>query len=241
MITTFKVLSLLLSYPTREIAGGAPELREALAKEDLLSPKARAALEPLFRSFEEEDIYDLQEQFVFLFDRTKTLSLHLFEHVHGESRDRGQAMVNLKEVYEEKGFDFATNELPDYVPAFLEFLAVCNWEEAQGHLNSPLHIFCSLKERLLEKESPYAAIFSALESLASEKPDAKIVEEMLKVPTDNPDDLEELDRAWEDAAVEFGPSADPEEGCPKVSSILDQMKLDPATRDALAARDQGAG
>ena len=90
MITTFKVLSLLLSYPTREIAAGAPELREALAKEDLLTTKARTSLEPLLCSFEEEDIYDLQEQFVFLFDRTKTLSLHLFEHVHGESRDRGQ-------------------------------------------------------------------------------------------------------------------------------------------------------
>lgn len=241
MITTFKVLSLLLCYPSREIVAGTAELRDALAQEGLLSSKARAALEPLLRSFEEEDIYDLQEQFVFLFDRTKTLSLHLFEHVHGEGRDRGQAMVNLKEVYEEKGFEFATNELPDYVPAFLEFLAVCDWEEAQGHLNSPVHIFCSIKERLLEKESPYAAVFSALESLASEEPDRKVVEEMLKVPTDDPNDLEELDRAWEDTAVEFGPSSEPDDGCPKVSNMLEQMIIDPAVLSGTAGRDQGAG
>ena len=52
----------------------------------------------------------------------RRLSLHLFEHVHGESRDRGQAMVDLKAMYENAGL-FVTRELPDYVPLLLEFLS----------------------------------------------------------------------------------------------------------------------
>jgi len=241
MITTYKVLSLLLSYPTREISAGIPELREALAQEALLSDKARRDLEPMLSSLENDDIYALQEMYVHLFDRTKTLSLHLFEHVHGEGRDRGMAMVNLKEIYEEKGIDFAAKELPDYVPAFLEFLSMCSESEAQDHLNSPLHILCALKERLLEKKSPYAAVLAALESLAGQKVKPEEVQELLKVPTDDPDDLEALDEAWEDAAVEFGPGAAPDgatdDGCPKVSNILEQMKFDPAGAPASAARD----
>ncbi len=237
MIATFKVLSLLLNYPTREICTGIPELREALEKEDLLPSKVRRALEPLLRSYEETDIYDLQEEYVLLFDRTKTLSLHLFEHVHGESRDRGQAMVNLKEVYEEKGLDLATNELPDFVPAFLEFLAMSSWEDAQEHLNHPLHVLASIKERLIEKESPYAAVFAALETLASEKVNAAEVEELLKVPTDDPNDLEEVDKAWEDAAVEFGPSSAPDEGCSKASDMLRRMEMDPQSPAQAQSRD----
>jgi len=231
MITTLKVLSLLLDYPTRDLCAGVGELRAAIDRDGLLKGASRRELEPLLTSLESEDIYDLQEQYVLLFDRTKSLSLHLFEHVHGEGRDRGQAMVDLKTLYEGEGLDFAASELPDFVPAFLEFLSTLGWERAREHLAQPQHIFAALKMRLLEKQSPYAAIFSALETLAVGKVSDEVVASLLKEPTEDPNDLEALDKAWEDAAVEFGAGAAHEENCPKVSDMLKRMDPVPAGRE----------
>ena len=66
---------------------------------------------------------DLQERYVASFDRGRARSLYLFEHVHGESRDRGQAMVNLLEIYRRHEFELNARELPDYIPLFMEYLA----------------------------------------------------------------------------------------------------------------------
>lgn len=231
MIATLKVLSLLLDYPTRELCNGIGELRAALDREALLTGRPRAALEPLLTALEGEDIYDLQEAYVFLFDRTKSLSLHLFEHVHGEGRDRGQAMVDLKQMYEDEGLDFAAAELPDYLPAFLEFLATLDWERARENLGRPQHIFAALRKRLIERETPYAAVLGALEALAGGKVSEAAVAELLKEPTENPDDLEALDEAWEDAAVEFGAGAALQDGCSKVGDMLKRMDVPAGTRE----------
>lgn len=224
MTDTLKVLSLLLTYPTRELCAGMGELREALDREGLLGKAQRSGLEPLLISLESEDLYALQEEYVLLFDRTKNLSLHLFEHVHGEGRDRGQAMVNLKEMYDEAGLDFSASELPDFVPAFLEFLSTLELAKARENLGQPVHIFQALCKRLEEKESPYAAVFTALESLADEKAAKELVAELLREPTEDPMDLKALDEAWEEAAVEFGPgSALGEDGCPASRDLLNRM------------------
>lgn len=223
MIKTLKILSLLLDYPMRDLAAGVADLRVAFDEESLLTGPAREALDPLLTALETTDIYELQETYVFLFDRTKSLSLHLFEHVHGEGRDRGQAMVDLKQMYEDAGFDFAANELPDFIPAFLEFLATRTWDEARDYLSQTSHIFAALQTRLTERESDYAAIFAALETLADGEVSAAAVAELLKVPTEDPGDLDALDKAWEDAAVEFGAGAALSDDCPKISDILKRM------------------
>jgi nitrate reductase delta subunit len=231
MITTLKVLSLLLDYPTRELCNEVGDLRAALDGEGLLTGRPREALEPLFTALEMRDIYDLQEDYVFLFDRTKSLSLHLFEHVHGEGRDRGQAMVDLKKMYEDEGLDFAAAELPDFVPAFLEFLSTLEWERARAHLGEPQHIFAALRKRLIERETPYAAIFAALEALAGAEVSPEAVAALLQEPTENPDDLEALDKAWEDAAVEFGAGAALQDGCPAANDMLNRMDALTGTRE----------
>ena len=227
MIATLKVLSILLNYPTREVTTAVGELREAIDREALLVGKPRAALDPLLGALDEKDLYELQEDYVFLFDRTKSLSLHLFEHVHGEGRDRGQAMVDLKRVYEEAGFDFATNELPDFIPAYLEFLSTLGWDEARDYLLQPLHIFEALRKRLEDRETPYAALFAALEALADGSVSAEAVAELLSVPTEDPNDLEALDEAWEDAAVEFGAGAALADACPASRDMLNRMAVPP--------------
>jgi len=232
MDRTLKAISLILSYPTRELQHAMPEIGGVLASDTRLTAAARRALRPLVEELAGRDIYDLQETFVMLFDRSRTLSLNLFEHVHGESRDRGGAMVSLVETYREGGFDPVTSELPDHLPVLLEFLATRTFAEAQDTLADAAHIFEALNARLVRRESPYGAVFASLMQLAGVKADQEAVAEMLAQPDDDPTDLEALDEVWEESEVLFGP--DPNAGCPQVRDMLSRMDtpVNPAPRQA---------
>ena len=232
MDRTLKAFSLLLSYPTRELQQAMPEISAVLASDTRLTAAARRALRPLVEELGGRDIYDLEEQFVLLFDRSRTLSLNLFEHVHGESRDRGGAMVSLVETYREGGFDPVTSELPDHLPVLLEFLCTRSPVVAQETLADAAHIFQVLAERLARRESAYGAVFAALLQLSGTKVSADAVSEMLDQPDDDPTDLEALDEVWEESEVLFGP--DPNAGCPQVRDMLARMvtPVNPAPRHA---------
>jgi nitrate reductase delta subunit len=229
---TLKALSLILSYPTQELQQAMPEIGGVLASETRLTAAARRALRPLLEELGGRDIYDLEEQFVLLFDRSRTLSLNLFEHVHGESRDRGGAMVSLVETYREGGFDPVTPELPDHLPVLLEFLSTRPAAEAQEILADAAHIFDALATRLARRNSAYGAVFAALLQLAGVKANSEAVAEMLAAPDDDPTDLEALDDIWEEAEVRFGP--DPNAGCPQVRDMLSRMDtpINPAPSQA---------
>ncbi|MGP9820753.1 nitrate reductase molybdenum cofactor assembly chaperone [Salinarimonas sp. NSM] len=204
---TLKALSALLGYPSRELVRAIPAIREGIAVEAALDAASRAALEPLLSGLAHEDLYDLEERYVLLFDRTRAHSLNLFEHVHGESRDRGQAMVDLKALYDAAGFEIVSTELPDYLPLFLEYASTLPREDARALLAEPAHVFEALRERLARKESPYAAVFSALVALAASAPEASSFEALAEIEDTDPDDLEALDRVWEEEEVRFGPGA----------------------------------
>ena len=221
MDRTLKALSLILSYPTRELQHAMPEIGAVLASDTRLTAAARRALRPLVEELSARDIYDLQETFVMLFDRSRTLSLNLFEHVHGESRDRGGAMVSLVETYREGGFDPVTCELPDHLPVLLEFLSTRPFAETQGTLADAAHIFEALNTRLVRRESPYGAVFQCLIQLAGGSANTEAVAEMLALPDDDPTDLTALDEVWEESEVVFGP--DPNAGCPQVREMLSRM------------------
>lgn len=203
METVLKVVSLLLSYPSEELLEAMPGIRQAI-DEAPLDASGKAALGRLADDLGGRDAYDAQERYVLLFDRTRSLSLHLFEHVHGESRDRGQAMVDLMAMYGEDGFEIAAKELPDYLPMFLEYLSTKPRAEAVRLLDETAHILAALRERLQKRRSVYAGAFVALESLARQKPDAGLVRDLLNTPDDDPTDLEALDRVWEEEVVTFG-------------------------------------
>lgn len=191
---TFKALAALLAYPEAELLAALSEVGAAIDREDLLPRRERAAVASFLAELKEADLYELQERYVALFDRTRALSLHLFEHVHGESRDRGQAMVNLLEVYRRQGLDLAANELPDYLPVFLEYLSELPLAEAKKNLAETSHILRELGGRLLEKGSSYAALFSALLALAGEK--GLDFAGKRGNPGGHVEDLEALDREW---------------------------------------------
>ncbi len=206
MNRVLKIISLLLSYPTKELNDELPAIISALDPAPLTAPQ-RKALIKLARDIEALDVYEAQERYVYLFDRTRSLSLHLFEHVHGESRDRGQAMVDLKEMYEAQGYEIGAKELPDHLPMFLEFLSTLPTDEARELLGQTTHILVALRERLKKRKSVYAAAFGVLEAIAAGKAEKKLIDEILGRPDDDPDDFDALDRVWEEETVTFGNNA----------------------------------
>ncbi|HML41498.1 nitrate reductase molybdenum cofactor assembly chaperone [Hyphomicrobium zavarzinii] len=208
MKMTLKTISALLCYPSEDVQAAIPELQAAVASEKALPKEAEDALSRLLKEYATGDIYDLQERYVLLFDRTRSLSLHLFEHVHGESRDRGQAMVDLAQLYEKHGLAVSANELPDFMPLFLEFLSAIPSAEARQHLSETVHILEAIRQRLEKRQSAYASAFSALQALSREQPDKDVLNAILSIPDDDPNDLAALDAAWIDEEVKFGPGAD---------------------------------
>ncbi len=223
MDRTLKALSLTLSYPTAELQEAMPEIGAVLASDSRLSAATRLALQRLATDVGQGDLFDVQESYVMLFDRSRTLSLNLFEHVHGESRERGGAMVSLIETYRAAGFEPATTELPDHLPVLLEFLSTRPFAEAQETLADAAHIFDALATRLVRRESGYDAAFAALSQLAGAQADVEAVAGMLAQVDDDPTDLTALDAVWEETEVTFGP--DPNAGCTQVRDMLAQMTI----------------
>ncbi|MDF0605153.1 nitrate reductase molybdenum cofactor assembly chaperone [Neisseriaceae bacterium TC5R-5] len=185
----YRALAVLLLYPERELLVALPDIRQVFVTDpDLLS-----LLEPLLQELASSELISLQENYVQTFDRNPKHALHLFEHIHGEDRARGQAMVDLLAEYQRHGFEPVCNELPDYVPLFLEFLSLCEPDEAQRLLGEAIHVLAHLANRLSDSQSPYAGVLSALLTLSPVQPQA------LTVPP-----IRDMDEAMET----FGPGLD---------------------------------
>lgn len=225
MSLSYRALALLLSYPTEATRALLPQAGAALAEDARLPGPVRRAIGKLVEDILAADIYEAQERYVWLFDRTRSLSLNLYEHVHGESRDRGQAMVALLELYRSKGLELSANELPDNLPVFLEFLSTLPDAEAASLLGEAAHVLSALGERLHKRQSAYRAVFGALTALAADPADAEALAALMAEPDDNPDDLEAMDKLWAETAVSFGPS---DVGCPKAEALVTAMKQGPA-------------
>ena len=209
-----KVISLLLDYPSQELREAHGEVAAAIAAAREISPQQRADLRALLDALCAGELMDAQERYSELFDKGRALSLLLFEHVHGESRDRGQAMVDLMAQYEDAGFAIGVRELPDYIPLYLEYLASREDLEAREGLADVAHLLALLAARLEERESPYAACFRALLQIAGEQPAVAVAEVREQVAGEVRDDsLEALDKLWEEEAVDFL-KAEQQERCP---------------------------
>jgi nitrate reductase delta subunit len=208
---TLRVLSALLRYPDAAFRAAVPELARALDIERALPASRLAELAALLRQFQTMDPFETEARFVDTFDRGRATSLHLFEHVHGESRDRGQAMVDLAQTYATRGFAVADNELPDYLPAFLEFVSTLPAEEGKNLLKETTHIVRGLGDRLAERGSFYAAVFAELLRLAGEPGLTKEIR--LSQPLK--EDLAALDKSWMEKPVTFMDGPQPVKFYPK--------------------------
>ena len=231
---TLRALAALLSYPTIELVAAADEIRNVIDGDVVLPTAERAGLHRLIDDLENVDLYDLQERYGLLFDRTRALSLHLFEHVHGESRDRGQAMVDLLKLYEESGYTPTTSELPDFLPLFLEYASTRPPKAAVELLGQPANVIAALKERLVKRSSPYASIMSALLAISKAKLDDAALATLRAEPDPEPDDLEALDAAWEEEEVTFGPGSSDAKGACGVEGLATRLRAAMRPADGLA-------
>ena len=219
-----KVVSRLLDYPSAELFAAADDLIEVVNKSAEISPDNRARLAAFIRELTERDLYDAQESYDLLFDRGRALSLLLFEHVHGESRDRGQAMVDLISVYKSKGFDVCSEQLPDYIPLYLEFLSQQEDTYAQEWLGDISHLLAMLSERLVERECAYAVLFDTLIALSGQEVDREEIAATVRLE-ERDDTLEAIDKEWEDKEIRFD---DPAVGqCSSSGMHQSSKSLDP--------------
>ncbi|MCW5667699.1 MAG: nitrate reductase molybdenum cofactor assembly chaperone [Piscinibacter sp.] len=187
---TLRVLARLLAYPDAELRAHLPELREALRSERALGLSRRAELEALMDGLAASDPLAAEAVYVELFDRGRSTSLHLFEHVHGDSRDRGPAMIDLIRTYEQAGLLFGPDELPDHLCVLLEFASTLAPRAAREFLAETAHLLAKVFSALLERGSPYASVLGAVIELAGEKAQAVPV---ASEPA--------LDEAWEEPAA----------------------------------------
>jgi len=164
-----RALGALITYPKAELIAALPEIGAVLASSRLLPRAERERLDALIAEMRGADALDLEGRYVETFDRGRAASLHLFEHIHGESRDRGTAMVELNMIYEAAGYRVAPKELPDYLPVVLEYLSCRSLAEARAMLGDCAHVLRSVGEALLRRGSSYAAVFAALLAVAQEQ------------------------------------------------------------------------
>ena len=172
---TLRVLAHLLRYPDAAFRAHTAELQQALRTEAALPDARLAELDALLRHLSTQPALDVESEYVELFDRGRRTALHLFEHVHGDSRDRGPAMVDLIQTYEKAGLYLGPDELPDYLPVVLEFASTQPPQQAREFMGEIAHIVRVIFSALAGRQSPYASVLAAVLELAGEKAEAVAV------------------------------------------------------------------
>jgi nitrate reductase delta subunit len=201
---TWQIVGLALGYPTPEFASAVPELVHVLERERLLRPEALARVARWLEQEAGRPLLDAEERYAATFDGGRFLSLHLFEHVHGDGKERGRALSQLSQRYAELGMALDARETPDYLPALCELATACG-EAGLAVLTEALPVVELLGRALVERQSPYAVLVQALvEALGAQSPVAHCDFDDSALPTV---DLEALDRDWVEAPVEFGVAA----------------------------------
>jgi nitrate reductase delta subunit len=198
MLKTYRILSLLMTYPNEEIYAFLPQVKATLEEEDVLNAKVISGIDTFVDFFSRRPLTFWQEFYVQLFDYSRSVSLYLFEHVHGDSKDRGQAMVDLIELYKENGLQISQSELPDFLPVFLEFLALQTSSKASEYLTEIIDIVGFIHRKLEEKNNPYQYLLAAIITLSAKQPaEARIQQMVTNMPEIS------IDEAYEEKPVTF--------------------------------------
>jgi len=193
---SLRVLAALLAYPDARMRDHLPEMRDLLVDEAAVSPSRRVEIDALMDTLHSADPLETEAAYVELFDRGRATSLHLFEHVHGDSRDRGPAMIDLGQTYAKAGLFLVEGELPDFLPVVLEFTSTQPPREARAFLGEMAHILNAIFASLQQRRSAYASVLGALLELAGEKA------QPVQIAAEEP-----IDAAWEEPAVFDGCSS----------------------------------
>lgn len=163
---TLRALARLLAYPDAQLRSELSALADAIDQEAALPAARRAELRTLALELQRSAPLDTEARYVETFDRGRATSLHLFEHVHGDSRDRGPAMIDLAQTYEKAGLFLGPDELPDHLCVVLEFASTQPAALAKSFLGEMAHILTAIFSALLQRGSPYAAVLAAVLELS---------------------------------------------------------------------------
>lgn len=176
MLKTYKILSVLLDYPDETTVELLPAAAGYTRQEKLLYYTLQDALEQFITASSALSLAEWQMLYVQQFDCSKTVNLYLFDHIYGDSRDRGQAMVDLKEMYAQSGLIMSDGELPDFLPLFLEYLSTqSSAQEAGALLSNVRPILSKIREKLEKENSFYYHLFTVLEGLAETEPEGMCI------------------------------------------------------------------
>lgn len=175
MRLTLRVLAHLLRYPDATFRAHLQDMADALRSEAALPPTRLVELQALLQRLGSLPALQVESEYVELFDRGRSTALHLFEHVHGDSRDRGPAMIDLIQTYEKAGLYLGPQELPDHLPVLLEFASTQPPQQACEFLSETAHIVRVIFSALLKRQSPYASVLAGVLELAGEKAEAVAV------------------------------------------------------------------
>ena len=208
-MSVLKLIGVLLDYPRDELWQHGEELLEA-CDDPALSPARRGQLQTFVRDLLASDPLDAQDRWLATFDRGRSMSLLVFEHIHGESRDRGQAMVDLIDAYRKNGFELDARELPDYLPLLLEYLSHRPQAEAKDWLHHIGHIAGMLAARAAERELPHAVLLEILVEAGEGKVNLAVLRQRASEEMRD-DTVEAMDQLWEEEAVRFGADAPSQE------------------------------
>ncbi len=209
---THRALAALLSYPQAELIAHAEELRDLFAADTRLGKAEQASLGALLAHLQATDLLELQGEYVDTFDRGRAASLNLFEHVHGDSRERGQAMVDLLAMYEAHQLELAVADLPDYLPVYLEYVSFLDAAAARAQLLEVEHLLERIGATLTHRSSPYAAVFEALLRLSGERQAQKRLKRAAGGAVEEDRTPEAIDAAWVDEPVDFLGACTPQSG-----------------------------
>lgn len=183
-----RALSALLAYPDSELRAALPEITDVIRTSRAIKKRHRTNLIALADEIANSEELEAESRYVDLFDRGKQTSLNLFEHVHGDGRQRGPAMLELRERYLGADMEPMGDELPDHLPLMLEYLSCQSLSETRSMIGEIAHILRQLGNTLLKRQSRYAAVMAALLAIGNEKGlDSNAV-----IPPP-----EDLDRDWE--------------------------------------------
>jgi len=184
---SLRALALLLSYPDADMRSKLTDIMSVLSLERALSPSRISELKNLSEELQGLDPLEVESRYVETFDRGRSTCLNLFEHVHGDSRDRGPAMIDLSQTYAQTGLVLDPDELPDHLCVVLEFASTQTEDVAKSFLDEMAHILNSIFSALLKRESPYATVIAAVLELSGHKAQA------VNIPVE-----ESMDSSWQE-------------------------------------------
>ena len=199
---TVKALGVLLHYPQEDLIEALDDIQQLIEAEALLHPEQTSALGRCIAGMRNQALLDLQEQYVQLFDTNPKHALYLFQHLYGDTPQRGPALADLIGMYRDHGYQPTATELPDYLPLFCEFAAQFPPPEARSLLGRALPVLELMAQRLGEEGSAYAAVFSALGSLAERNEDTAAIEQLLSARLRGRSD-QTMDEAWKEQPISF--------------------------------------